>query len=213
LSLKLSATRVYEPQIRANHSTSQGSGGGAESSEVGGNSSGGLDVGALAGVSYERGTPGRVPLKTCGIGVNFKRTSAGNYQVPPYLPTFFFFFFFFTLVTGSRRSLSLKLSDTRNYDCKRTSAGNYQVPPSLRTFELLTCIASRPACAVFLSSTVSRAPRHCWEGATVSLPDIEQWLQRHPEAGPSWPSWPRVSQPPCSALSRARACVARSEWE
>ena len=22
---------------------------------------------------------------------------------------------------------------------------------------------------------------------------IEQWLQRHPEAGSSWPSWPRVS--------------------
>ena len=22
----------------------------------------------------------------------------------------------------------------------------------------------------------------------------EQWLQRHPEAGSSWPSWPRASQ-------------------
>ena len=30
--------------------------------------------------------------------------------------TFFFFFFFFTLVTGPRRSLSLKLSDTRVYE-------------------------------------------------------------------------------------------------
>ena len=29
---------------------------------------------------------------------------------------FFFFFFFFTLVTGPRRSLSLKLSDTRVYE-------------------------------------------------------------------------------------------------
>ena len=26
------------------------------------------------------------------------------------------------------------------------------------------------------------------------LPDIEQWLQRHPEAGSSWPSWPKASQ-------------------
>jgi len=25
------------------------------------------------------------------------------------------------------------------------------------------------------------------------LPDIEQWLQRHPEAGTSWPSWPKAS--------------------
>jgi len=31
------------------------------------------------------------------------------------------------------------------------------------------------------------------------LPDIavepEQWLQRHPEAGSSWPSWPEASYP------------------
>ena len=24
--------------------------------------------------------------------------------------------------------------------------------------------------------------------------DMKQWLQRHPEAGSSWPSWPRASQ-------------------
>jgi len=32
------------------------------------------------------------------------------------LPDFFFFFFFFTLVTGPRRSLSLKLGGTRVYE-------------------------------------------------------------------------------------------------
>ena len=26
-----------------------------------------------------------------------------------------------------------------------------------------------------------------------SIRRLEQWLQRHAEAGPSWPSWPRVS--------------------
>ena len=25
------------------------------------------------------------------------------------------------------------------------------------------------------------------------LPDIEKWLQRHPEAGSAWPSWPMSS--------------------
>ena len=29
----------------------------------------------------------------------------------------------------------------------------------------------------------------------------EQWLQRHPEAGSSWPSWPKASQPSCFAES------------
>ena len=34
---------------------------------------------------------------------------------------------------------------------------------------------------------------------------IEQWLQRHPEAGSSWPSWPRVSHPsPCLWLACRR---------
>ena len=37
--------------------------------------SGGMDGGALGGTK----------LKTCGIGVNFKRTAAGNYQVQGYL--------------------------------------------------------------------------------------------------------------------------------
>ena len=27
----------------------------------------------------------------------------------------------------------------------------------------------------------------------IPLPDIEQWLQRHPEVGSSWPSWPEAS--------------------
>ena len=30
-----------------------------------------------------------------------------------------------------------------------------------------------------------------WEAGTLSP---EQWLQRHPEAGLSWPSWPKASQ-------------------
>jgi len=30
----------------------------------------------------------------------------------------------------------------------------------------------------------------------------EQWLQRHPEAGSSWPSWPKASHSP--AVPRAR---------
>jgi len=34
----------------------------------------------------------------------------------PFSPEILFFFFFFTLVTGPRRSLSLRLSDTRVYE-------------------------------------------------------------------------------------------------
>ena len=37
------------------------------------------------------------------------------------------------------------------------------------------------------------------------LPDIEQWLQRHPEAGSSWPSWPKASQPVSPEAGRYRA--------
>ena len=49
-----------------------------------------------------------------------KRTAptAGRWSVPCALEFYHvsFFFFFFTLVTGPRRSLSLKLSDTRVYE-------------------------------------------------------------------------------------------------
>jgi len=41
-----------------------------------------------------------------------------------------------------------------------------------------------------------RASAGCWQH-TTHLPDgavePEQWLQRHPEAGSSWPSWPKAS--------------------
>jgi len=30
-------------------------------------------------------------------------------------------------------------------------------------------------------------------GARYRAVEPEQWLQRHPEAGSSWPSWPKVS--------------------
>ena len=28
----------------------------------------------------------------------------------------------------------------------------------------------------------------------ILLPDVEQWIHSHPEAGSSWPSWPRDAQ-------------------
>ena len=54
-------------------------------------------------ISYERGTPVQCPA--CPL-----LTRTGRPE-PPH--SFFFFFFFCTLVTGSRRSLSRKLRDTR----------------------------------------------------------------------------------------------------
>ena len=44
--------------------------------------------------------------------------------------------------------------------------------------------------------------------AKINLPDVEQWLQRHPEAGSSWP---RDAQgtPPSSPCGRALAANQR----
>jgi hypothetical protein len=38
-----------------------------------------------------------------------------------------------------------------------------------------------------------RRPGGPEEPAPRRPPRIEQWLQRHPEAGSSWPSWPKAS--------------------
>ena len=38
----------------------------------------------------------------------------------------------------------------------------------------------------------------------------EQWLQRHPEAGSSWPSWPKASQLRISVFALGARRVARA---
>jgi len=43
-------------------------------------------------------------------------------------------------------------------------------------------------------------PKHSPQAETPHTPlyrevEPEQWLQRHPEAGSSWPSWPKASHP------------------
>ena len=43
------------------------------------------------------------------------------------------------------------------------------------------------------------------------VPDGEEWLQRHPEAGSSWPSWPKASHERGSTVSQTgRKTVAAS---
>ena len=60
-------------------------------------------------VSYERGTPlSRLDMKV------FKRWVCVSVYVPSSSATVLFFFF--SLVTGPRRSLRLKMSDTRVYE-------------------------------------------------------------------------------------------------
>jgi len=47
-----------------------------------------------------------------------------------------------------------------------------------------------------------RPARSCLPGPVEAIEcryravEPEQWLQRHPEAGSSWPSWPKASHPP-----------------
>ena len=48
--------------------------------------------------------------------VSYERGAPVHSLAAVYASTITFFFFFFTLVTGSRKSLSLKLSDTRVYE-------------------------------------------------------------------------------------------------
>ena len=45
-------------------------------------------------------------------------------------------------------------------------------------------------------------PRHRARNGSVEL---DQWLQRHPEAGSSWPSWPQASHP-ARAPQRRSSC-------
>jgi len=77
-------------------------------------------------LNVHQGTPScNLPSKKCTFGERQQVTSPSILARAKRLQrpirrirgrrTFFFFFFFFTLVTGTTRSLSLKLSDTRVY--------------------------------------------------------------------------------------------------
>jgi len=74
------------------------------------------------------------------LSVSLPCTRPAVAAVPPAGPCFRdYFFFFFTLVTGRRRSLSLKLSDTRVYEPQiRARLGTSRHPGRLR----------RPSCRV-----------------------------------------------------------------
>ena len=74
------------------------------------------------------------------------------------------FFFFVTLVTGPRRSLSLKLSDTRVYEPRIPACGTRtnrpQTSRARRTPPSRTCPPPPPACASALSGVgVGRGAR------------------------------------------------------
>jgi hypothetical protein len=49
---------------------------------------------------------------------------------------------------------------------------------------------SLPRCSLSPSARLSPRPCKLLRGAV----EPEQWLQRHPQAGASWPSWPQGSQ-------------------
>jgi len=106
--------------------------------------------------------------------------------------------FFFTLVTGPRRSLSLKLSDTRVYEPQiRARLGTTDaasIKPTALSEALV--VRQRRLLSEIACTDVALSPDDVFQetSARYRALEPEQWLQRHPEAGSSWPGWPKASQ-------------------
>ena len=56
-----------------------------------------------------------------------------------------------------------------------------------------TCVRHSPPCLALAGNLSQLGNMNRLSVPRYIPPDIEQWLQRHPEASPSWPSWRKDS--------------------